>query len=427
MKVGRHLYCPAQEEYVKDHVRLSVLVFGLLLGLVSTRFCGAEDQTDSADVIEAFDIPTDGYPLLVPVTIAGKTFRFSVDTGASGNAFDRKLRPLLGGVRPSGRIQSVVGRANFGVYDAPEAKLGRLLVRRPPPHPTAEACCFDLSYYRLGTGDDVQGLLGISFLKDYVVRLDFDEGKLFFLSSVGSDPGKSLPLNLETGTPRVRAHFGEDIEASFDVCTGRLGASGMLGTELMNILERNGRLTAREGNIESNGQGLFKSRTFDVNSFGLSVFRHSHLQFVKGPKGPTNVLNLPYLARYIVTFDFPRRMMYLKPSRNFARRESDPPRGIIAWGVYLSCLTGEVCIGDVVQGSPAARAGVRLSDVIVAIDGTDVNAPRDFSIHRLFCTASDTLRLTVRRRKGTKELTLKFPKEASTDKEAAGNGSVDDK
>lgn len=60
-----------------------------------------------------------------------------------------------------------------------------------------------------------------------------------------------------------------------------------------------------------------------------------------------------------------------------------------AWlGVSLTDLTPElrehfgsgdtgVMVGSIAAGSPAAKAGVRVGDIIVAVDGTDVASPRD--------------------------------------------------
>lgn len=366
----------------------------------------------SVQVLESFDIPTDGYPLLVPVTIGGKTYRFMIATGTTSNVFDRKLRPLLGAAGGIKNAPIEVARREQAIYEAPEARLGRLLVRRPPPHPTAKTACYDLSVFRLVTGDDVQGVLGYPFLQDYVVRLDFDSGKLLFLSALDADPGEPVPFTIELGTPTVRANFGSGLEAPFHVASGRCGESGTLGHELISELERRGWLSVSKRIITAGQADGDPPEWMEVGSFGLSRFRHAKLLFSNGAKSLHNWLALRYLTRYIVTFDFPNHMMYLKPSRNYARPESEPPRGTPAWGVVLSCLTGEVCVLQVHQRSPAALAGVEVSDVLVAVDGTQVGAPRDFSIHKLFCTSADTLRLTVRRRGRTQELTLKYPVKA---------------
>jgi serine protease Do len=66
-----------------------------------------------------------------------------------------------------------------------------------------------------------------------------------------------------------------------------------------------------------------------------------------------------------------------------------------------------VVVGDVAQGSPAARAGVQPGDVILALDGKRMENGRQFRINVYTRGAGDTVTLDVQR--GDRRLTLKVP------------------
>jgi serine protease Do len=66
-----------------------------------------------------------------------------------------------------------------------------------------------------------------------------------------------------------------------------------------------------------------------------------------------------------------------------------------------------VVIGDVAQGSPAARAGLQPGDVILTLDGKRMENGRQFRINVYTRGAGDTVTLDVQR--GDRRLTLKVP------------------
>jgi predicted aspartyl protease len=70
------------------------------------------------------------------------------------------------------------------------------------------------------------------------------------------------------------------------------------------------------------------------------------------------------LARFTVTFDYARQRMYLEKNRLF-----DQPDTHDRSGLWINRAGGAFTVEDVVPGSPAAQAGVRVGDRITAVDG----------------------------------------------------------
>jgi hypothetical protein len=72
-----------------------------------------------------------------------------------------------------------------------------------------------------------------------------------------------------------------------------------------------------------------------------------------------------FLAQFArVTFDYRGRRLVLEPRREGVRFP-------VGFGMKLRLRQGKVCIAHVLDGSPAAEAGLRFFDVLVSIDGED--------------------------------------------------------
>jgi len=82
------------------------------------------------------------------------------------------------------------------------------------------------------------------------------------------------------------------------------------------------------------------------------------------------LLGYSFLKHYRIALDFPCGLLWLDPSRGDVRdrlEEYSHP------GLQLESVGEEVRIFAVAEGSPAARAGIRVGDQLVAIDGESVS------------------------------------------------------
>ncbi|MBW3670415.1 MAG: retroviral-like aspartic protease family protein [Acidobacteria bacterium] len=119
--------------------------------------------------------------VVVEVTINGAgPFEFVLDTGATLTCVDKALADELqlpdaksfggiGAIQGTAGGMSLVSIESLGIGEASAADL--------------TACTIDLSQIQ-DAGLDVRGLLGLNFLKNYRVTLDFDRGRMML-----DDPG----------------------------------------------------------------------------------------------------------------------------------------------------------------------------------------------------------------------------------------------
>jgi hypothetical protein len=320
----------------------------------------------STTSLAEFVVQKGGGPLIVPVTIDGTsaglqwnkqvTYRMLVDTGAEHTCFDVVHRAMLG--RPTGAVE-VSPTLQIETFSAPRISIGTLKIV-----PNDDVGCIDLAAVANGLGESIDGLLGMDVLSRLIVSIDFDAGRLRFHRAADRAFGLRIPLtwgDRKRGSAFVRAAVGNST-INFLIDTGGVDTfSGTLEPRSYAQLASARRLvTIRSGNVFTVG-GLAETKFARVGSLSLGGFMHERLilgQF------SFNCLGLAYLSRYHVAFDFPNRVMYLRPGKAFARAD-DYDLSFLA----VSRARDAVMVANAYHGGAAAKAGVKNGDIIFAIDG----------------------------------------------------------
>ena len=210
-----------------------------------------------------------------------------------------------------------LGVATAGVYQAPALYLNhtRLL--------TGDEVYTDDLQSIAGPGRRVMGILGLDCLKHYCVQLDFQADKMRFL-----DPdrppaetwGQAFPLTTAWGEVRTHADFFDEPSASLRLDTGDW-TDGALNVGLFRreLREQHRSVVTNRSNTDL---GTFGHPVlFGRGSFGGDTY--TNLALHKCPPGlwlgQQNILGLRFLARHLVTMNFPKHTLYLQ-------RQSAEPR-----------------------------------------------------------------------------------------------------
>jgi hypothetical protein len=337
------------------------------------------------NVIEEFEVAKYGDVLVVPITIQQRKYSFVLDTGSTVSVFDNSLRGMVGEKLRKQTGSSLTGDVTFSVHKSPKASLGQLNSREG-----ATAALTDLSWIAPLTGYDVKGFLGMDFLANHVVQINFDQGKLSFLRTPGNDPGIALPLIIEEDlVPMVDLNIPNWGTERFILDTGAVSASGSIRKDLFVRLVRNGRLQIIGG---ADGIGLAGKVEYPIgrlDQIQLGEFKQADLIF---GIAPYNVLGLQYLSRYEITFDFPKRKMYLKKGQLFSARDE-----LDKSGMDLRRKEGKIIVEEVAEGSPAAEAGIRPKDRIMKIGDKSTDESSLNDIHRLLSSEAKEISVQLRR------------------------------
>jgi putative serine protease PepD len=75
-------------------------------------------------------------------------------------------------------------------------------------------------------------------------------------------------------------------------------------------------------------------------------------------------------------------------------------------GVLIKGVTGGAQITEVKKNSPAAKAGLKVGDVVTAFDGTPIKSADDLTAAVFHAKSGDTVKVTVKRRGTTKTLQI---------------------
>lgn len=260
-----------------------------------------------------------------------------------------------------------------------------------------------------GLGQDVDGIVGAQFIKEFVVELDYQarvmrlhDRKKFTYAGQGT----TLPLDFNSHHhPVLKATVtpvgGKPIEHQFVLDVGS-GAALILHSPFVaeHRLIDPAKTIRTIGMAGAGGQSF--GRTGRVASLQIGPYSLNDLPatFSQDQAGaladPTLAGNIgaAVASRFRVFLDYGRKRIILEPSPTFANPFEGPNTGLAIRAFGDDYRTFRVI--DVLEDSPATGAGIREGDVITAVD--DMPAEK-FTLTSLLETlsASGSRRLTIRR------------------------------
>ncbi|MFI5362141.1 MAG: PDZ domain-containing protein [Elusimicrobiota bacterium] len=351
--------------------RRRILAAALLISAATvSRASGA--AADASGVLAEFNVEPGAEFVLLPVRVGGKELPFLLDTGSTLSVFDRSLSSAAAVARVA--VGAPAGDPVMkGLHPPPEAFVGGLDMR-----PSGPVLYNDFSALRAVSDRDVWGMIGMQFLKDYIVQVDLDAGIVRFLdpkTRPRPDWGSAVPMRDDHfGVPRVRAEIDGIGPVDFEFDTGDNGG-GNLAHSLFDRVFPAGS-AVRGNNLFFTG--LKSSRLGRVERLSLGNLAFHGVVF--GAAGLSS-LGMAFARRSAITFDFPHATLYLKPGKRF-----DSPEDSDMSGLHLLRRDGRIVAMSIDSGSPADRAGIVTGDVIAGVPGRP-DAVRDLvALRRLLCS-----------------------------------------
>jgi clan AA aspartic protease (TIGR02281 family) len=306
----------------------------------------------------------------VPAYINGRPARMLLDTGASETVVSVEAARRLGLLAADGAVS---GSGAAGQYTASATTLSELTIgaiRQRQQQAYIVPMPAEFTY---------DGVLGAPFFMEYVVTLDYKERLLTIQQPEMfiPPPGVSaVNIRLEGKKPLVQASAA-GVSGWYSVDTG----AGNALTFFTPAVERNGLRTALSPRLRTvtgvSPGGPVRGdlvRVPDV-TIGPHVFHNVLAELSLAEQGmfasPLFEGNLggELWHRFIVTLDYSRGQLYLRPNESFGMPFAGPRAGFTP-----SIVRGEVEVIDVLADSPAEQAGVSAGDVLLAVNGTALDA-----------------------------------------------------
>jgi hypothetical protein len=262
---------------------------------------------------------------------------------------------------------------------------------------------------------DCAGVLGYTFISQFVNEIDYD-GRVLTLHDPKSfeyhGAGTKLPITLAGTVPVVKMKLDRTLEGEFRLDVGSNSTVDIHGPFVRDHrLDQGHSKSVTVGGAGFGGQfsnTLVRMKRIDIGPYGWDDPLVSLSGATSGALASEDYagnIGNQILERFKCTFDYDHKAVYLEPGK----RIHDPDRFSRA-GVEFSKVEGVIRATQVLDGSPAAKAGIQEGDEIVTIDGRpalgyDINA-----IEQLL-SDSDVGRkigVEVKRNGKTKKMTMKL-------------------
>lgn len=345
----------------------------ILLCCFVRQACTQEEFIEPAHLITKFRfVQLTGGVILLKGTFDKYTdsLNFVLDTGSGGISLDSAtasryhLQP-----EPSSRtIRGIAGVRKVGFLYNRSLHL---------PHLVVDSLDFHVNDYGILTsvyGEKIDGIIGYSVLRRYIVKIDYDSLSIEFWSqgSLKYPRGgfllKPIISSLPVHTLRVKDEATVNSRFLYDIGAG---LNMMLSTDFIkdsNLLHKKRKLYTKEA------EGL--GGKIDMHMTVIKEVKLGPYRFRNVPiyifDDQYNITSYPYLGgligndllrRFNVILNYRQRDFYLVPNSHF--------RDVFDYsysGLELYLQDGQIILGDVAKNSPAEKAGLHEGDIVLAVD-----------------------------------------------------------
>ena len=335
------------------------------------------------------------------------TLNFIMDTGSGGISLDSttcirlNITPVLtdklimgiGGIRP---LRYVLSRS---------LNIGGLQI---------DSLNFHVSDYDILSsvyGDRIDGIIGYSFFSRYIVKIDYDsnQASIYTKGNIKYKKGgfflKPSIMNLPVLSANI--HENRDVTARYYFDSG----AGLCLLLSSNFILDSTVLNPEKKPLPTQGQGMGGKANMQITT--LKEFKLGPYRFHNMPvhlfDDEFNITSYPNLAgligndllrRFNIILNYEKRVFYLTPNTHFR-----DPFDYSYTGLGLYWIDGEIHVGDVMKESPADKAGFKVDDIVIGMNG---NMSQNLQLYKsMLQNTGDKVKVLIKRPDGLIELTIR--------------------
>lgn len=345
-------------------------------------------------VVVPISIPE--HHIFINVAIAGRDYKFVLDTGAGSTVLASDVVCDLG-LEILGRAmgQGVSGAQEFEIVAVPEMRIGAITMVNQ------RVVALDIERIR-NHMPNVAGFLGMDFLNRFVVKFDYvrQEIEVFERSSFTyAGSGAELPIEGACCAMTI-----DDVEGMFTIDTGS-PALDLYGQ----FLEKKGLAVRADLPEITRIAGIgstpitFRLATCSRVTIGPYTLENVPLGFTKAQVGA--FANMAHAGnagaviwrRFITYFDYSGQRLIIEPNGDLSA-----PSTIDRSGLKVEANDRSLHVAGIVSRSPAAALGIEVGDTIERVDGRDVSIADLSSVRAmLFGEAGRVIQIDLRRPDGS--------------------------
>ena len=312
--------------------------------------------------------------IYLQVKLNGKgPFRLLCDTGGA-NIISPALSKQLG-LKSEGALQGRgVGEKSedVGLVKMESLQIGDVTLQNQV------FAVFPMETFSAVEGVQVNGLVGYEVFKRFVTKVDYEHSMITFTTPASfkySGSGTVVPFIFNEHIPQVDGAI-DGMKGKFDIDTGSRSSIDLLGpfVEAHDLVKRyNATLEAVTGWGVGGAARSLVTRA-KVLTLGTVEVPNPVTELTLQKKGAFSSayvagnVGAGVLKRFNVTFDYLHQQIIFEPNANFNK-----PDVFDRSGMWLNMAGDAFEVMDVVAGGPAAQAGLKVGDKIVAIEGRPAN------------------------------------------------------
>ena len=298
------------------------------------------------------------------------SLNFILDTGSGGISLDSATCSDLG-IKLQHTNRTIRGIAGIRPVDFAYGHILHL------PGLEVDSLDFHVNNYDILTsvyGVKIDGIIGYSFLRRYIVKIDYDNMKMEVLTpgTIKYPRGGSL-LKPRFSTLAMQDLYVRDAKGINSKFYFDMGA-GLCLLLSKRFVDDSAVLNSNKKIFETQAQGL--GGKAEMN---LTVIREVKLGPYRFKKVPTYIFDDEYnatsyptsggllgndiLRRFNIILNYGKQEIYIKPNSRFRDSFDYAYTGL---GIYM--IDNEVTVLDIMKGSPAEKAGFEEGDVVLGMN-----------------------------------------------------------
>ncbi|MEX6689033.1 aspartyl protease family protein [Danxiaibacter flavus] len=325
------------------------------------------------------------------------SLNFVLDTGSGGISLDSTTCAYLGVKKQLSEktVRGIAGMKTVEFAYNHTLQISNLKV---------DSLDFHINNYDLLSstyGVKIDGIIGYSFLRRYIVEIDYDKFQLnVFLQGAYKYPKGGYMLRPSFGTIPIQNVYVKDnnsVDTRYYFDTG----AGLCMLFCNDLVKDNELFKRKRKFYATQAEGLGGKKTMD-----LTVIRKVKIGPYSFKNVPVyvfddefNITSYPMLGgligndilrRFNVTLNYAEREIHLKPNKHYTDSFDYSYSGM---SVYL--INGEITIADIVKGSPAEQAGLENGDILVSVENNVTGNIQQYKT--MLQNAGTKLNLIIRR------------------------------
>lgn len=336
------------------------------------------------------------------------TLNFVFDTGSGGISLDSSTVDYLqiNRTKTDRTIRGIAGVRTVDFAYKHSLKIKDLVV---------DSLDFHINNYDIlssAYGIKIDGVIGYSFLRRFIVKINYDDYKIdvYTPGTIKYPRGGYMLYPKFSTLPIVATTIKDEHQVTGDFIFDSGAGLNMLLNE--DYVADSLLISKKRKFYATQAEGLGGKKTMNTTvvkkiALGPYKFRWVPVYVFKDDYNITNyplmggLIGNDILRRFNVTINYPNRKIHLIPNSHFF---DDFDYSYTGLGLYQ--IDGEILVEDVVENSPAAKAGIKKDDIIFAIDNNFTHNLQAYK--QALQNAGNTVKVFVMRNGQAEMLTLEI-------------------